>query len=435
MLNYIWLALVVLAVLMGGQAGRLAEVTTAAFEACKTAVMTIALPLAGIMALWLGMMKLAEKSGLVSILARALRPVLTWLFPDVPANHPAMGAIVMNTAANMLGLSNAATPLGLRAMQDLEKLNPRPGTATNAMCTFLAINTSSVQLIPATTVAILAAAGAKNPTQIIGTAFFATCCSTLAGIVAVKFFEKLPMYALPPAERAITQSDVEDSTASPSTPPLAWWATVILLVFAAAFVYFGWQFSALPDQAGRGLLVRVVDSISYVAIPFLLAFFPLYASLRGIKVYEEFVEGAKEGFEVAVRIIPYLVAIIAAVAMFRAAGGIDAITRVLGPALAAINFPPDLLPLALMRPLSGSGANGLFAELVRPDGPHGPDSLIAQMGATIMGSTETTFYVIAVYFGSVAIRRTRHAVPAGLCADLAGITASVIICNLVFGSR
>jgi spore maturation protein SpmA len=418
MLNYIWLALVVLAVLMGGQAGRLAEVTTAAFEACKTAVMTIALPLAGIMALWLGMMKLAEKSGLVSILARALRPVLTWLFPDVPANHPAMGAIVMNTAANMLGLSNAATPLGLRAMQDLEKLNPRPGTATNAMCTFLAINTSSVQLIPATTVAILAAAGAKNPTQIIGTAFFATCCSTLAGIVAVKFFEKLPMYALPP-----------------STPPLAWWATVVLLVFAAAFVYFGWQFSALPDQAGRGLLVRVVDSISYVAIPFLLAFFPLYAALRGIKVYEEFVEGAKEGFEVAVRIIPYLVAIIAAVAMFRAAGGIDLITRALGPALAAINFPPDLLPLALMRPLSGSGANGLFAELVRPDGPHGPDSLIAQMGATIMGSTETTFYVIAVYFGSVAIRRTRHAVPAGLCADLAGITASVIICNLVFGSR
>lgn len=433
MLNYIWLALVVLAVLMGGASGELKEVTTAAFDACKTAVMTIALPLAGIMALWLGLMKLAEKAGLVSILARALRPVLTWLFPDVPANHPAMGAIVMNTAANMLGLANAATPLGLRAMQDLEKLNPRPGTATNAMCTFLAINTSSVQLIPATTVAILAAAGAKNPTQIIGTAFIATCCSTLVGIVAVKFFEKLPMFALPPAEKKV--ENFEPDSSGEVVTPMAWWGTLILLTFAAAFVYFGWQFSIQPPQAAQSPVVRVVDSISYLAIPFLLGFFPLYAALRRVKVYEEFVEGAREGFDVAVRIIPYLVAIIAAVAMFRAAGGIDLITKALGPLLAAIYFPPDLLPLSLMRPLSGSGANGLFAELVRPDGPHGPDSLIAQMGATIMGSTETTFYVIAVYFGSVAIRRTRHAVPAGLCADLAGITASVIICNVVFGSR
>lgn len=433
MLNYIWLALVVLAVLMGGASGELKEVTTAAFDACKTAVMTIALPLAGIMALWLGLMKLAEKAGLVSILARALRPVLTWLFPDVPANHPAMGAIVMNTAANMLGLANAATPLGLRAMQDLEKLNPRPGTATNAMCTFLAINTSSVQLIPATTVAILAAAGAKNPTQIIGTAFIATCCSTLVGIVAVKVFEKLPMFALPPAEKKGEKFE-PDSDGEVLTP-MAWWGTLILLTFAAAFVYFGWQFSLQPPQAAQSLVVRVVDSISYLAIPFLLGFFPLYAALRRVNVYEEFVEGAREGFDVAVRIIPYLVAIIAAVAMFRAAGGIDLITNALGPLLAAIYFPPELLPLSLMRPLSGSGANGLFAELVRPDGPHGPDSLIAQMGATIMGSTETTFYVIAVYFGSVAIRRTRHAVPAGLCADLAGITASVVICNLVFGSR
>ena len=179
MLNYIWLGLVLLAVLLGGFEGKLQEVTGAAFEACKTAVMTIALPLAGVMALWLGLMKIAEKSGLVNLLARALRPLLRWLFPDVPANHPAMGSMVMNMAANMLGLSNAATPLGLRAMQDLEKLNPRPGTATNAMCTFLAINTSSIQLIPATTVAILAAAGSKNPTVIIGTAFFATCCSTV----------------------------------------------------------------------------------------------------------------------------------------------------------------------------------------------------------------------------------------------------------------
>jgi len=431
MLNYIWLGLVVVAVLMGGFSGKLMDVTGAAFEACKVAVMTIALPLAGVMALWLGLMKLAEKSGLVLILARVLRPVLRWLFPEVPATHPAMGSIVMNTAANMLGLSNAATPLGLRAMQDLEKLNPRPGTATNAMCTFLALNTSSVQLIPATAIAILAAAGSKAPTQIIGTAFFATCCSTIAGIAAVKFFERLPMFALPPVgDAAVSGKSAEEwEETAPSARPSAM-GTLLLAAFFVSFVWFAIQFAMGPDQAGRGGLVVAVDAVSYLAIPFLIGFFPLYAALCRVPVYEEFVEGAKEGFQVAVRIIPYLVAIIVAVAMFRAAGGIALITKALQPLLAAISFPPDLLPLVLMRPLSGSGANGLFAELVQANGP---DSLVARMGASIMGSTETTFYVIAVYFGSVAVKRTRHAVPAGLCADLAGVAASVTICNIVFG--
>ena len=430
MLNYIWLGLVLLAVLLGGFEGKLQEVTGAAFEACKTAVMTIALPLAGVMALWLGLMKIAEKSGLVNLLARALRPLLRWLFPDVPANHPAMGSMVMNMAANMLGLSNAATPLGLRAMQDLEKLNPRPGTATNAMCTFLAINTSSIQLIPATTVAILAAAGSKNPTVIIGTAFFATCCSTIAGILAVKTFERLPMYALPKVENSNLSTEQEAAGSADSFEKPRWWGTLILLAFAVCFLIFGWQFMQ-AQSTSRSTLVNLVEAVSYLAIPFLMAFFPLYGALSRVKVYEEFVEGAKEGFQVSIRIIPYLVAIIASVAMFRAAGGINIITRFLGPALNAIQFPTELLPLVLMRPLSGSGANGLFAELVQA---HGPDSLLTRMGASIMGSTETTFYVVAVYFGSVAIRRTRHAVPAGLVADLAGVTASIIICRLVFGS-
>lgn len=429
MLNYIWLGLVVLAVLMGGFTGQLLEVSSAAFEACKTAVMVIALPLAGMMALWLGLMKLAEKSGLVGILALGLRPVLKWLFPEVPPAHPAMGAIVMNTAANMLGLSNAATPLGLRAMQALESLNPRPGTATNAMCTFLAINTSSVQLIPATTIGILAAAGSLAPTQIIGTAFFATCCSTIAGIAAVKFFQRIPMYALPPADLPSEAAwDAKEEPAPAARPSV--WGTVLLVAFLACFVWFGSRFFSLPAQAGRSAFLVAIDAVSYLAIPFLIGFFPLYAALCRVPVYEEFVEGAKEGFQVAIRIIPYLVAIMAAVAMFRAAGGIDLITKALKPALAAMSFPPDLLPLVLMRPLSGSGANGLFAELVHT---HGPDSLISRMGASIMGSTETTFYVIAVYFGSVAVKRTRHAVPAGLCADLAGVVASVVICNLMFG--
>jgi spore maturation protein SpmA len=430
MLNYIWLGLILLAMLLGGFEGKLQEVTAAAFEACKTAVMSLALPLVGVMALWLGLMKIAEKSGLVNLLARALRPILGRIFPDVPANHPAMGSMVMNMAANMLGLSNAATPLGLRAMQDLEKLNPRPGMATNAMCTFLAINTSSIQLIPATTVAILAAAGSASPTAIIGTTFFATLCSTIAAILAVKFFERLPMYALPKVENLTGLAEFESIENPESFQKPKWWGTLILLGFAGCFLFFGWQFIQ-AHAATRGPLVKLVEAVSYLAIPFLLAFFPLYGSLSGVKVYEEFVEGAKEGFQVAIRIIPYLVAIIASVAMFRAAGGIDVITRFIGPVLNAVQFPVELLPLVLIRPLSGSGANGLFAELVQA---HGPDRLITRMGATVLGSSETTFYVLAVYFGSVAIRRTRHAVPAGLLADLFGVAASVVICRLVFGA-
>jgi spore maturation protein SpmA len=394
--------------------------------------MTIALPLAGVMALWLGLMRLADKSGLMHALARLLRPVMTRIFPDVPADHPAMGSMIMNMAANMLGLANAATPLGLRAMQDLERLNPRPGTATNAMCTFLALNTSSVQLIPASAVAILAAAGSVQPTAIIGTALVATTCSTLAGLVAVKTLEKLPFYRLPPAPPRSDgpPPEREEATAEISPPGvLPLWARAILLLFGAFFLFLLWRTAGAGYDGDRGWLASGVEAVSLLAIPFLVAFFPLYAALRRVPVYEEFVEGAKEGIQVALRIIPFLVAILAAIGMFRAAGGIDMLSRTLDPFLQAVGFPAELLPLALMRPLSGSGTMGIFSELVAT---HGPDSLIARMAGTIMGSTETTFYVIAVYFGSVAVRRTRHAVPAGLVADVAGMAASVAICRLVF---
>ncbi|MCX7868565.1 MAG: spore maturation protein [Terrimicrobiaceae bacterium] len=460
MLNAIWLGLVVLAVVAGALTGRLPEVTKGGLDAASKAVTDIALPLAGVMALWLGIMRLAEKSGAVLTLARGLRPVLRRLFPDVPADHPAMGSMVMNLAANMLGLANAATPLGLRAMQDLEKLNPRPGTATNAMCTFLALNTSSVQLIPATAVALLAAQGSAQPTAIIGTALAATICSTAAALVAVKTLERLPVFALPaaPCEHACrpegngTEPGSSDSPAAPEAGPCG--RVVLLLAalfFAAVFVMLavfpfafsgmaGWV-SALLGQPATGsilppgwlekpLALRLIETLSLLAIPGFLVFLPLNAAVRKIPVYEEFVEGAKEGFQVAVRIIPYLVAILAAVGMFRAAGGIDVLSRLLQPLLAPIGFPSELLPLAFLRPLSGSGSLGLFAELVQT---HGPDSLLARMAGTLLGSTETTFYVLAVYFGSVAIRRTRHAVAAGLIADLAGILAAVFICRLVFG--
>ena len=458
MLNGIWLGLLLVAVALGALTGQLPEVTKAGFEGCKTAVMNLALPLAGIMALWLGIMRLAEKSGAVGQLAKFLRPVLVWIFPDVPAKHPAMGSMVMNMAANMLGLANAATPLGLRAMQDLEKLNPRPGVASNAMCTFLALNTSSVQLIPATAVAILAANGSVQPTAIIGTALFATTCSTIVGLTAVKFFERLPMFRLPPLappNDTETTATTEEPTATLEEPPkMGPWGSFAVWGALAGFVALFWgmtffsaRFTEMADGIRTALAIgegpfsfsedwelkhpiaRGVEVISLLAIPFFLTIFPLYAAARRVPVYEEFVEGAKEGFQVAVRIIPFLVAILAAIGMFRAAGGIDLLARLLSPIMQPLHAPAELLPLIFMRPLSGGGSLGIFSELVTT---HGADSLIARMAGTIMGSTETTFYVLAVYFGSVAIRKTRHAVPAGLLADLAGVIAAITICNIVF---
>jgi spore maturation protein SpmA len=458
MLNTLWLALIALAVFVGGATGRLHEVTEGAFQMADTAVMKIALPLAGIMALWLGLMRLAERSGLVQKLARALRPVMTRLFPDVPPEHPAMGSMVMNMAANVLGLANAATPLGLRAMRDLETLNRHPGTATNAMCTFLAINTSSIQLIPTTAIAILATQGAKDPTAIVGTSLIATTCSTIVGITAVKWLQNLPVFRAK-ADPVVAAAGPAASGETPAVElpepgPLAAWGPLalggLLVFFGGLFVWITFApdsyhatTSALharifpasvaaPGWAEAGsqhVFLRAIGTLSLLAVPFLLLFFPAYAALRGVKVYEEFVEGAKEGFSVALRIIPFLVAILVAIGMFRGAGGIEALKSVLSPILTPLGFPPDLLPMTLVRPLSGSATTGLFTEIVQR---LGPDSLVTRMAGTIFGSTETTFYVIAVYFGSVGIRRTRHAVAAGLLADFAGVVASVVICRLMF---
>ncbi|HXG48963.1 MAG TPA: nucleoside recognition domain-containing protein [Methylomirabilota bacterium] len=442
MLNYIWLALVVLAALVGGFGGRMKETVDGAVTGAESAV-TLAVGLVGIMALWLGLMRLAEKAGLVQRVAAWLRPVLRRLFPDVPAEHPAMGSMLMNIAANMLGLNNAATPLGLRAMRDLETLNPHPGTATNAMCTFLAINTSSVQLIPMTAVAILAAKGSANPSAIIGTAFLATVCSTAAGIAAVKLLEKLPLFRLATASsgtvRGSSPPPMGEDQAPPAiaAAPMPRWGLPVLLLFGSCFVWFALVLT-WPEVAGRApsaeapphVAVRAVNALSLLAIPFLIAFFPLYAALRRLPVYEVFIEGAKEGFHVAVRIIPYLVGMLVAIGMFRGAGGVDLMTRALRPMLEGVGFPAELVPMALMRPLSGSGSLAILSDLAQT---HGADHILSRMAATILGSTETTFYVIAVYFGSVGIDRTRHAIPAGLVADAVGIAASVIICRLAFG--
>ena len=444
MLNYIWLTIILLSVVLGGWNGHLKEVTDGAFDGAKTAVMTIALPLVGAMAIWLGIMRLAERSGLVQVLARALRPIMRRLFPGVPPDHPAMGSMVMNIAANMLGLGNAATPLGLRAMNDLEKLNPQPGTATNAMCTFLAINTSSVQLIPVTAIAVLAAKGSTNPSWIVGTSLFATSCAAVAGVTAAKILEKLPIFAPggdgrqnPEAPRPNAAADLPVVAPEPAAPPPATPGGVVLLaVFLAAaaglFVHvavYGGANAGHSSNPFLGAFLRIIGAISLLAVPFTLAFFPLYAAVRGIKVYEEFVEGAKEGFQVALRIIPFLVAMLVAIYMLRGSGGLDLLTDALRKPLGWIGFPTELLPLTLLRPLSGSGTLALFTDLVAH---YGPDSFIARTAGTIFGSTETTFYVIAVYFGSVAVRRTRHAIAAGLTADLTGVIVSVAICRLMF---
>jgi spore maturation protein SpmB len=378
------------------------------------------------------------------------------LFPDVPSEHPAMGSMVMNMSANMLGLGNAATPLGLRAMRDLESLNPRPGVATNAMCTFLAINTSSVQLIPATAIAILAASGSTRPTAIVGTALLATLCAASVAIISVKLLEKLPIFRIsPPDQRTKIEQDFEKGeikeeagindpgfsnsivSQEPAKPLsiLGFMALIgLALLFIALFVrmvaptWFG--IAMAPGMAAQNVFVRSVNALSILAIPFLLSFFPLYAAARGVKVYDEFVEGAKEGFGVILKIIPFLVTMLVAIGMFKGAGGIDLLSRLLSPILTPLQFPTDLLPLALMRPLSGSATLALLTDIVHR---LGPDNIVSLTAATIYGSTETTFYVAAVYFGAVGIKQTRHAIPAGLLADFTGVIASVIICRAVLG--
>ena len=444
MLNYLWLALMVGAVVIGGWTGHLSEVADKSFEMTEYAVVKTAFPLIGVMALWLGLMRLAERSGLVSLLARALQPIMRRLFPEVPPEHPAMGSMVMNIAANMLGLGNAATPLGLRAMKDLESLNRIPGTATNAMCTFLSINTSSVQIVPVTAMAILAANHSQNPSAIVGTSLIATGCACTCGVITAQLLARSPFFKMPPPEIAapglagatLPAADKPAVKEAATLKPLRWWGGLIMAAFLLFFVWLFIQSVMAAPAAGSGtnplmrVVIPVVDAISKLLVPFLLAVFPLYAALRGVKIYEEFVEAAKEGFDVAIRIIPYLLAMLCAVGMFRAAGGIDLITSALAPVLKIIHFPTELLPMVLLRPMSGSGTLGMFTELTKQ---FGPDSLIARMAGTIYGSTETTFYVLAVYFGSVAIRRTRYAVIAGLTADAVSVIVSILLCRAVFG--
>ena len=450
MLNVIWLAMLLLAVIVGGFTGRLELMTKGAFATAEHAVMGVALPLIGLWAIWLGIMRLAERAGFVQSLARALRPVMRRLFPDVPAEHPAMGAMVMNMSANMLGLGNAATPLGLRAMALLQKLNPHPTVASNAMVTFLAVNTASLQLIPTTAISILAIQGANNPSNIVMPAILATAIAMACGIAAARLLSRLRIFKVvpdaEPVEAAADTANIEVAAEKIEPQPIRRAGRMLLAFFFAAFawMFFALAWPKLADWLPATLHAewrhgdfwpklddatqRILRAVSLLAVPFLLGFIPLVAALRGVKVYEQFCEGAKDAFATAQRVIPFLVAMLVAISLLRDAGVVQAVTEFLRRPLECIGFPPDLLPLAAMRPLSGGASQGIFVDLVKT---HGADSMIARMAATIYGSTETTFYVLAVYFGSIGIRKTRHAVAVGLTADIIATACAIAACRLL----
>ena len=387
-----------------------------------TGSVELALGLVGVMTLFLGLMKVAEAGGMLTIIARLIRPLMVRLFPAVPPDHPAMGSMILNMSANALGLGNAATPFGIRAMQELDRLNPVRGTATDAMVLFLAINTSNVTLLPTGIIALRAAAGSTDPAGILPTTLFATLFSTIIAILATKFYGKLPFFKRITAHKGAQREgarELEPIDAAPlemqkGYPPWVCGIAILILV------------SLIP------MTVLFGRRISPWIIPGLMLGFLIFGILRKVAIYEVFVEGAKEGFQVAIRIIPYLVAILVAVGMLRSSGAMEAMVGFLGPWTEKIGMPADALPMAFLRPLSGSGAYGIVASIMNNPGI-GPDSYTGYLVSTIQGSTETTFYVLAVYFGAVQIKRIRHSLVAALTADLAGIVAAVAVCSFLYG--
>lgn len=379
-----------------------AAMVRALFDMSKTGF-EIALGLTGVMCLWLGVMKVGEKGGAVDLLAKAFGPLLRRLFPGVPAGHPAMGAIVMNMAANMLGLDNAATPLGLKAMKELQSLNPEKDRATDDQILFLVINTSAVTLIPATIFVYRAQLGAADPTDIFIPILIATFFSSMVGLLVTSLVQRLKIW----------------------DPVVMAYLGGMTAVVGAMVVYF----SGLEQE----VLERQSSIVSNFLIFAVIITFLGLAAQRRVPVYETFVEGAKEGFQVAIGIIPYLVTMLVAIGVLRASGALDLFLDGVRWGVERSGLDSrwvDGLPTAMMRPLSGSGARGLMLETMEAQGV---DSFAGRLVSTIQGSTETTFYVLAVYFGSVGIRRTRHAIACGLTADIAGAVAAILVCYLFFG--
>lgn len=388
----------------------------------------LAIGLIGVMTLFLGLMKVAEEGGMLKIISRLIRPLMTRLFPEVPPEHPAMGAMILNMSANALGLGNAATPFGIRAMQELDKLNPVKGTATNSMALFLAINTSNVTLLPTGVIALRAAAGSTDPAGILPTTLFATLGSTIIAVIVTKLYARFA--SSDPGKQPMPESapDAGSGEAAASSPAAEWpdqWETDTGYPLWVSVIAMAAILCLIPLTIVYG---RVV---SPWIIPSLMMGFLLFGVMRGVRIYEVFVEGAKDGFQVAVKIIPYLVAILVAVGMFRASGALEAMVGFLGGFTSKVGLPAEALPMALLRPLSGSGAYGIMASIIQ-DPSVGPDSYVGYLVSTLQGSTETTFYVLAVYYGAIQIRRIRHTMAAALTADLAGIMFAVLACSYFF---
>ena len=408
-LNYIWVAFFVIAfcvavvrLVVWGDLTVFPAMMDSTFASSKTAF-EISLGLTGVLSLWLGIMKIGEKGGVVNVLARLLSPVFVRLFPDIPKGHPVTGSIFMNIAANMLGLDNAATPLGLKAMEQMQALNTRKDTASNSMIMFLVLNTSGLTLRPVSIMVYRAQMGAQQPTDIFVPLLLATFFSTVAGIIVTSLFQHINLLN-----------------------------RVMLLTLGGACTVIAaiiWGFSRLDGET----MNLVSTTVANVLLMTIIVGFIAAGVRKRIDVYGAFIEGAKEGFSTAVRIIPYLVAILVGIGVFRASGAMDVLISGVGTAVEACGLDSQwvgALPTALMKPLSGSGARGMMVDAMQT---FGADSFVGRLSCVFQGTTDTTFYILAVYFGSVGISRTRHAVPCGLLADAAGIVAAIGVAYLFFG--
>ncbi|MFD1631355.1 nucleoside recognition domain-containing protein [Pseudopedobacter beijingensis] len=408
-LNYVWIAFFVIAFVVAlckliflGDTQIFSDVMNGMFDSAKTGA-EISLGLVGIMTFWLGIMKIGEKAGMISLFAKGVNPFFSKLFPGVPKNHPANGSIIMNFSANMLGLDNAATPVGLRAMQELQELNPSKDTATNAQIMFLVLNTAGITLIPTSVIALRMANGAANPADIFIPSLIGTFISFISGMLAVAAFQRINLFKLP--------------------------VMIFLGSFAVLMGILYYSLNGLPPDQ----MQKITGLIGGLLIFSIIILFIVYGSIKKINVYDAFIDGAKEGFNTAVMIIPFLIAILVAISAFRTTGCMDYIIDGVAHAVAFCGLDTSFvpaLPVGLMKTLSGGGARGLMIDVMTT---YGADSFQGRLASIIQGSSETTFYVLAVYFGSIGIKNTRHALVCGLIADLVGLIAAIILAYLFFG--
>lgn len=407
-LNYIWIAFFLIAFVVSlirliffGNTDVFPELMNSTFDSAKTAF-EISIGLTGVLSLWMGIMKIGEQGGLIRLFARLLSPVLTKIFPDIPKGHPVMGTMFMNISANLLGLDNAATPMGLKAMEELQEINPKKDTASNPMIMFLVLNTSGLTIIPISVLVFRAQLGAAQPTDVFVPILLATFFSTIAGLVVTSLFQHINLFN----------------------------KTLLLFLGSLCVLVAGviWGFSQMSSDT-----MNIVSTLFANILLFtIIVTFILSGVLKKINVYDAFIEGAKEGFQTAVKIIPYLIAILVGIAVFRASGAMDFVIDGIAWVVGLFGINTDFvaaLPTALMKPLSGSGARGMMVDAMTN---FGADSFVGRLSCVFQGSTDTTFYILAVYFGSVCIRKTRHAVVCGLIADFAGIIAAILISYMFF---